>query len=134
MPRAPVAHVSNGTAQYPPGSATPEPPALATGDFGLSAILPKDTYEPADREATKAYNKLADRWGTPQYFAPEMIRKAYGPQVDVWAIGIVLFQLLSGRLPFNADSNSALFRLIDRSDEQLRLHMQRPEWHGVSQV
>jgi tRNA A-37 threonylcarbamoyl transferase component Bud32 len=51
------------------------------GDFGLSAILPKDTYEPADREATKAYNKLADRWGTPQYFAPEMIRKAYGPQV-----------------------------------------------------
>ena len=55
--------------------------ALATGDFGLSAILPKDTYEPADREATKAYNKLADRWGTPQYFAPEMIRKAYGPQV-----------------------------------------------------
>ena len=108
--------------------------ALATGDFGLSAILPKDTYEPADREATKAYNKLADRWGTPQYFAPEMIRKAYGPQVDVWAIGIVLFQLLSGRLPFNADSNSALFRLIDRSDEQLRLHMQRPEWQGVSQV
>ena len=93
--------------------------ALATGDFGLSAILPKDTYEPADREATKAYNKLADRWGTPQYFAPEMIRKAYGPQVDVWAIGIVLFQLLSGRLPFNADSNSALFRLIDRSDEQV---------------
>jgi hypothetical protein len=29
----------------------------------------------------KSYNKLADRWGTPQYFAPEMLRKAYGPQV-----------------------------------------------------
>lgn len=31
----------------------------------------------------KAYNKLSDRWGTPQYFAPEMLRKAYGPQVGL---------------------------------------------------
>ena len=34
-----------------------------------------------DRELMKAYNKLSDRWGTPHYFAPEMVRKAYGPQV-----------------------------------------------------
>jgi len=51
------------------------------GDFGLSTILPRGEYDAGDKEAMKAYNKLSDRWGTPQYFAPEMLRKAYGPQV-----------------------------------------------------
>mmetsp|Transcript_43812 Transcript_43812/g.121269 ORF Transcript_43812/g.121269 Transcript_43812/m.121269 type:complete len:374 (-) Transcript_43812:433-1554(-) len=82
----------------------------------------------------KAYNKLSDRWGTPQYFAPEMLRKAYGPQVDIWALGVVLFQLLVGRLPFNASSNSDLFRLIERSPEHLARLFALPEWSSVSEV
>jgi len=63
-----------------------------------------------------------------------MLRKAYGPQVDIWALGVVLFQLLVGRLPFNASSNSDLFRLIDRSPEHLARLFALPEWNSVSEV
>ena len=49
-------------------------------DFGLSAVLGGD-FNPADRDAMKGYSQLKDRWGTPHYFAPEIIHKAYGPQV-----------------------------------------------------
>ena len=107
---------------------------IKVGDFGLSAILPRGEYDSGDKEAMKAYNKLTDRWGTPQYFAPEMLRKAYGPQVDLWALGVVLFQLLVGRLPFNASSNSDLFKLIDRSPEHLARLFGLPEWKGVSET
>jgi len=107
---------------------------IKVGDFGLSAILPRGAHDSSDKETMKCYNKLSDRWGTPQYFAPEMLRKAYGPQVDIWALGVVLFQLLVGRLPFNASSNSDLFRLIDRSPEHLARLFALPEWNSVSEV
>jgi len=54
---------------------------IKVGDFGLSAILPRGAHDSSDKETMKCYNKLSDRWGTPQYFAPEMLRKAYGPQL-----------------------------------------------------
>jgi hypothetical protein len=82
----------------------------------------------------KAYHGLSDRWGTPQYFAPEMLWKAYGPQVDLWALGVVLFQLLVGRLPFNASSNPELFKQIERSPETLRRLFSYSEWQNVSDL
>lgn len=39
--------------------------------------------------------------GTPGYVAPEVIRREpYGPPVDMWACGVVLYVMLSGRMPF----------------------------------
>lgn len=35
-------------------------------------------------------------WGTKEYFAPEVVDMAYGPQADVWALGCVLYEMLSG--------------------------------------
>lgn len=93
---------------------------LKVCDFGLSAQIPRDSVDWSDREAIKGYRGLSDKWGTPHYFAPEMLQKAYGPQVDLWALGVVLFQLLVGRLPFNAPSNAELFRQIERSPEHVR--------------
>lgn len=39
-------------------------------------------------------------WGTKEYFAPEIIRQAYGPQADIWAAGCVLFELVTGEQAF----------------------------------
>mmetsp|Transcript_68558 Transcript_68558/g.113932 ORF Transcript_68558/g.113932 Transcript_68558/m.113932 type:complete len:697 (+) Transcript_68558:79-2169(+) len=102
-------------------------------DFGLSAILPKGEYEPADTDSMKGYNKLTDRWGTPHYFAPEMIRKRYGPQVDLWALGVVLFQLLAGRLPFNATDTKTIFEQVLNAPQRLEDLMSRVEWRGISE-
>jgi len=105
---------------------------LKVCDFGLSAQIPRSAVDWGDKDAVKGYRGLSDKWGTPQYFAPEMLQKAYGPQVDMWALGVVLFQLLVGRLPFNAASNSELFRQIERSHDHLRRLFEMPEWRSVS--
>lgn len=48
---------------------------------------------------------LADGIGAPSYMAPEMVRgDRYGTPVDVWAVGVVLFYMLSGGLPFCGES------------------------------
>ncbi len=43
--------------------------------------------------------------GTPAYMAPELARgEGLGPQTDVWAVGVMLFRMLSGRLPFEGNT------------------------------
>jgi serine/threonine-protein kinase len=48
-------------------------------------------------------------WGTPQYFSPEQAAgEAATPASDVYAIGVIMFEMLAGRLPFEAESHTAL--------------------------
>ena len=39
-------------------------------------------------------------WGTKEYFAPELIEGAYGPQADMWSIGCIMYEMLVGRPAF----------------------------------
>lgn len=38
--------------------------------------------------------------GTPLYMAPELLQGRYGAAADVWAAGVTLYEVLSGRMPF----------------------------------
>ncbi|NXP63000.1 KCC4 kinase, partial [Chloropsis cyanopogon] len=69
--------------------ATPAPDApLKIADFGLSKIV-------EDHVAMKTV------CGTPGYCAPEILRGcAYGPEVDMWSLGIITYILLCGFEPF----------------------------------
>jgi len=50
--------------------------------------------------------------GTPTFMAPELFRKASAsPQSDIYAVGVMLYYLVSGRLPFAASTIRALIRL-----------------------
>ena len=44
--------------------------------------------------------------GTPEYLAPEMINQSgHDKSVDIWALGILLFEMLTGRIPFNINED-----------------------------
>ena len=51
--------------------------------------------------------------GTPHYISPELCEgKEYGMEADMWALGVVLYQLMTLRLPFDAPNIVALFKSI----------------------
>lgn len=57
--------------------------------------------------------------GSLAYMAPELFRHWVTPQADIYALGIVLFQLLTGQRPFRADTPAALMYQILNGDPPL---------------
>jgi serine/threonine-protein kinase len=63
-------------------------------DFGIATIV-------GDAALSQSLTLDGSLLGTPAYMAPERFRaRSYGGQSDVYSVGIMLFQMLAGRLPF----------------------------------
>ena len=52
--------------------------------------------------------------GTPYYIAPEVLSGSYGKECDLWSLGVVLFQMLTGLMPFDGMSQEEVFGKIKR--------------------
>jgi len=59
--------------------------------------------------------------GTPDYMAPEVILcTGHSKAVDWWMLGVLLFELLAGRAPFEADTTQQVYELVKRGIEVVR--------------
>ena len=75
---------------------------LKVTDFGIARAL--STIMPDERADVV--------WGSPQYFSPEQaVGEAPSPASDVYSLGIVLYETITGALPFNAPSSEELARM-----------------------
>ncbi|XP_042389435.1 calcium-dependent protein kinase 1-like isoform X1 [Zingiber officinale] len=94
---------------------TNEDSPLKATDFGLSTF-----FKPGE--------VFKDVLGSAYYIAPEVLRRNYGPEADIWSAGVILFILLSGVPPFWAENDQGIFSAILRG----HLNFSADPWPCIS--
>ncbi|RHX97613.1 hypothetical protein DYB37_002448 [Aphanomyces astaci] len=98
--------------------------SIKIADFGFAKQVEND------------HDTLLSSCGTPEYIAPEIVHNVlhrehktpYGKAVDIWAIGVMTFFLLSGVTPFHSSNQSVMLRKIGQAD----FRFLPPYWDNVS--
>src|SRR5688572_24953611 len=75
-----------------PGNIFADDGVVKIGDYGLSKFI-----------STSRRSGQTESVGTFHYMAPEIGRGVYGKEIDVYALGIILFEMLTGSVPFEGE-------------------------------
>lgn len=80
-----------------------DPSSLLLIDFGMATKLDSD-------------KQLTQLCGSPHYVAPELIRRQYRFQVDMWALGVMIYLMLFGKYPFEAQDQKTIVQQILKTE------------------
>jgi eukaryotic-like serine/threonine-protein kinase len=91
-------------------------------DFGIS----KATNGPGGTNPSLTSTKAI--LGSPLYMSPEQLRssKSVDPRADIWALGVILYELVTGKPPYDGDNVGELFAAILEKDA-VSLRARRPD-------
>lgn len=67
--------------------------------------------------------------GTPYYVAPEVLMTSYSTECDMWSVGVLLYIMLCGFLPFTGNSANEVFLNILKGEFKI----DTPEWSNISE-
>ena len=89
-------------------------PLLKVADFGFARFLPNAT--------------LADTLcGSPLYMGPEILSyQKYDAKADLWSVGAVLYEMVTGRPPFQAQNHLDLLKKIQENEDRIVFPDERP--------
>ncbi|KAK9268977.1 hypothetical protein L1049_000744 [Liquidambar formosana] len=88
---------------------------LKATDFGLSVFI----------DEGKVYRDIV---GSAYYVAPEVLRRRYGKEIDIWSAGVILYILLSGVPPFWAETEKGIFDAILQGE----IDFESQPWPSIS--
>jgi tetratricopeptide (TPR) repeat protein len=92
-----------------PGNVIVSADRIVLTDFGLARI-----------EGGEALTRTGSIAGTPVYMAPEQVRgERVSPATDVWALGVMLCEIASGRRPFEGMVTAQVYQAIQRDEPKL---------------
>eukprot|EP00186_Timspurckia_oligopyrenoides_P000433 CAMPEP_0182442264 /NCGR_PEP_ID=MMETSP1172-20130603/1199_1 /TAXON_ID=708627 /ORGANISM="Timspurckia oligopyrenoides, Strain CCMP3278" /LENGTH=685 /DNA_ID=CAMNT_0024637025 /DNA_START=161 /DNA_END=2221 /DNA_ORIENTATION=- len=78
------------------------PPRPKLADFGLGGIIPAELLTLEDDDLDYYFSEIMGSW---YYLSPEQSRREkYGLKVDVWALGVTMYRLISGEYPFDGET------------------------------
>ncbi len=92
-----------------------ENPKIKIIDFGTSQMFDPD-------------KKMSQKFGTPYYIAPEVLKKSYNEKCDLWSCGVILYILLCGYPPFNGANDKQIIEAVLKG----KFTLDEPEWDDVS--
>ncbi|GER88072.1 hypothetical protein KDW_22340 [Dictyobacter vulcani] len=97
--------------------------SLVLSDFGLVKVL----TEEGNADALSAFETHTNSiMGTPQYMSPEQIQGRAVPASDIYSMGVVLYELLTGNVPFVADTAIRVMTM-HLYEQPCSLSLQNPE-------